>query len=118
MARILVSLFSVLALVLLVGACEAEPAAGQPGAPCVTRTGETTPLYCVCGFPCVDGICQEDPNISCEDALSLPEPDIVVDPADSAGPESDDDVEAGDAEPSADALSDDATDDAEVVDGE
>ena len=58
--------------------CSSEPIAGEPGAPCLTKAGETTPLFCVCGYPCVDGICVEDPNISCDMALAAAEPDIAA----------------------------------------
>jgi hypothetical protein len=83
--------------------CSSDPSPGEPGAACLPRDGETTPLFCVCGYPCVDGICVADPDISCGEALEVPEPDIVVE--DDA-----DEKIAGDAETDAtDAL--DAEDD-------
>jgi hypothetical protein len=76
-----------------IAGCSSEPSPGEPGAACLPRDGETTPLFCVCGFPCVDGMCIEDPNISCDEALSVAEPDITVEAdADEAGPSDADDA--------------------------
>ncbi|MGB0588934.1 MAG: hypothetical protein ACPGU1_04560 [Myxococcota bacterium] len=109
MTRSLITLtvFVTLACTAALG-CSSEPVPGEPGAVCLTRDGETTPLYCVCGYPCVDGMCVEDPSISCGEALATPEPDIAVE------------VEASDA--SSDTTSDTTSDvmmsleDADVVD--
>jgi hypothetical protein len=76
-----------------IAGCSSEPSPGEPGAACLPRDGETTPLFCVCGFPCVDGMCVEDPNISCGEALSVAEPDITVEAdADGAGTSDADDA--------------------------
>ena len=65
MTRTLILLVAAIALTLSAAACSSDPLPGEPGGPCLARQGETTPLYCVCGYPCVDGVCQQDPDISC-----------------------------------------------------
>lgn len=81
-----------LLLMLTLFGCSSTPIDGEPGAPCLPAAGDTTPLFCVCGFPCVDGICVEDPNISCDAALAQSEPAVSVSDADSGAANADDDA--------------------------
>ena len=122
MTRSLITLtvFVTLACTAALG-CSSEPIVGEPGAACLPRVGETTPLYCVCGYPCVDGMCVEDPDISCGEALATPEPDITVeaDTSDATSDATSDDAvapEDADVTEEVDTLAEDATSD--VVEGD
>ena len=79
--------------------CATGPIEGEPGGACIDGA------FCVCGFPCVAGVCQEDPAIDCNMAawLQVGEPDV----SGSQGTSTDLDAAPSDAEHDGDASDDD-----------
>ncbi len=94
-------------------ACSSGPYEGDPGAPCIDGT------FCVCGFPCVDGMCVEGPMSLCTEALNQPEPDVApVNESDATSDTEGDDAVEGDAVSDASEEGEVSETEAEVVSGD